>query len=212
MKFDIKQMKKQYDGKPVKDCIDLVKKFNAEMIQRGEELVSLLYYLEKTKRFREDPTYKKLDFKVFVWEACHISYNRYRELAFAYNWFPEESRELGPTTIQTARTKVGVSKLPQVLSEIKATTSKIKNPEKKREAVNRVIEKHAPKPTTTATTDTKAYWKQKCAGLEKRLQAVSEENKALKKENADLRAQLDRQKAPVEAFLKVREVVQPVVQ
>lgn len=130
MQYDLKKMKAEYDKKPITECVGLVKKFNDEMIQRGEQLVGLLWYLEKTKRYKEYDGYKKLDFKVFVWEACHITYNRYRELAYAYNWFPVEAKELGPHTIQMIRDRVGVTNMPKVLSEIKSAVSDVKNPER----------------------------------------------------------------------------------
>lgn len=206
MQYDLKQLEKQYKEKPIQDCVELAKQWNEEIVKRGEELVGLLWYLEKSKRYHEWDGYKKLPFKVFVWEVCHIPYNRYRELAYAYNWYPVEARELGPTTIQTIRNKVGVVKMPQVLSEIKATAAKIKNPEKKREAISQVIEKHAPKPKpkTSPMEDSKAYWKKKYDDLMVKY-------KALEKENDELRERLAKQEGPVKAFLAMKEAVEPML-
>jgi hypothetical protein len=198
MQYDLKKMKAEYDKKPITECVGLVKKFNDEMIQRGEQLVGLLWYLEKTKRYKEYDGYKKLDFKVFVWEACHITYNRYRELAYAYNWFPVEAKELGPHTIQMIRDRVGVTNMPKVLSEIKSAVSDVKNPEKKREVIGKVVDKHSPPKTKAKGNDNKAYWKAKfeakekeCIGLKKEIKAYVEQIKRLKETVTRLTAEID---------------------
>lgn len=203
MQYDLKKLKAIHDKKPITECIKLVKKFNDEMIQRGEELVSLLWYLEKTKRYQEYDGYKNLDFKVFVWEACHIPYNRYRELAYAYNWFPVESRELGPQVIQSIRSKVGVSKIPKVLSEVKAAVAKITKPEKRREAIDQVIKKHTPPSKTKSDVDTKAYyWRDRCMKAESKA-------KSLEGENRTLREQLKRLKETVVRLTREIDIDDP---
>jgi len=201
MQFKIEELKKRYDKKSVGQCVAEAKSLNEKMIQRGEELVSLLWYLEKTKRFREYKGYEKIAFNVFVFEVCHIPYNRYRQLAYAYNWYPVESREYGPQTIQRIRSKVGVVKIPKVLGEIKKKVSKITAPEKKREAIEQVIKKYAPPKKTIPSTDTKAYWKSK-------YEELLEKYKFLEKENDEMRKQLARQRVPLENFMKIRNLIQ----
>lgn len=202
MQYDMKKLEKEYKEKSVEECVVLAKKLNEEMVKSGENLVGLLWYLEKSKRYQEFDGYKQLGFGVFVSEICHISYNRYRELVYAYNWYPKESRELGPQTIQAIRSKVGVTKIPKVLKEIKATTGRIKDPLKKRAAISAVIEKHAVPNSKKIKTieDTKGYWKRK-------YDALLEKTRMLEKENQELRAQIERQKAPITAFMDIREKI-----
>jgi len=202
MKYDLKKFTRKYKNKSITECVELAKSYNEEMIQRGEQLVGLLWYLEKTKRFKEYEGYEKLGFKDFVWEICHIPYNRYRELAYAYNWYPQESRELGPQTIQTIRSRVGVMKIPKVLAEIKKAVEKVNDPLKRREAVNNIIEKHSPpKPKSrTAPEDTKAYWKAK-------YEKLYADYMALLKENKELHEQLERQKGPITAYLSIKDQI-----
>lgn len=200
MRYDIKKLKSQYDGKKIGDCVNEVKNLYLKMTEFGEQLVGLLWYLEKTKRYREYDGYKKLEFKIFVNEVCHITYNRYRELAYAYNWYPDESRKYGPQTIQYIRDKVGVIGVPKVLREIDAKTNKIKDPIKRREAVFNIIEKHSPPKTAKAHEDTKGYWKNK-------YEKLLADFKALQKENNELQAQIERQKPAVSAFMKMQDTV-----
>ena len=79
MQFEFKQMEKKYGQKTVKQCVKLVKTLNEEMISRGEELVGLLFYLEKSKRYQEYEGYKKLSFKTFVWEISRDSFSSFRK-------------------------------------------------------------------------------------------------------------------------------------
>ena len=202
MQYDIKVLEKKYKHKSIDECIKLAKKYNEEMIQRGEKLIGLLWYLQKTKRYQEIKAYKNLSFEDFVWEACHITYHRYRQLAYAYNWYPVEAREYGPHTIQTIRSKVGVVKIPQVLSEIKAAVQKVKDdPHKKRQAIDTVINKYTPPKKIVPDTDTKSYWKTKYEKLWDQHQVLLKENNALKQ-------QIDRQKAPISALNEIKKMLQ----
>jgi hypothetical protein len=215
MQYDLKAMKKEYDSKPIKKCIDLAIKWNQEMIKKGEELVNLLWYLEKTKRFKEIPGYEKMEFSTFVNEICHIPYNRYRELAFAYNWYPEESKVLGPQTIQTIRNKVGVRRIPQVLKEIKLKTDKVESDtykpgvaaKKKREAITNVLEKYKPKTKPKTVEDTKGYWKKKHDDLLDRYDDLLDRYKALEKELKSANERLEKQSKPLEAYFTIRDAV-----
>jgi len=201
MQYDLKKLNKQYKQKPITECIDLAKKWNEELIQSGEKLVGLLWYLEKSKKFREYDGYDKLSFRDFVWEVVHISYNRYRELAYAYNWYPQESRELGPQTIQAIRSKVGVTKIPQVLSEIKAAVAELKEPAKIRQTITGILDKHSPpKPKKKGGENTAAHWRHKYEKLYADYQSLLAENK-------ELHAQIERQKGPIAAFLKIQDQV-----
>jgi len=201
MKAKLEALKKVYDKKKVHECVKIAKSFNDEMIEKGEQLVRLLWYLEKTNRYKEYDGYEKIGFSVFVDEVCAIAYNRYRQLIYAYNWYPQESKEFGPQVIQSIRSKVGVAALPKVLKEIKQKTAKIDDPLKKREIVYETIKKYEPKRVKKDESgDTKAYWRNKHNEL-------LEKYRLLEKETNELRAQLARQRVPLETFLKVREMV-----
>jgi len=150
--------------------------------------------------------YKKLGFDVFIDEICNIRYNRYRQLAYAYNWYPKECYEFGPQTIQSIlEKKISRAEIPQVIAEIKGSVAKVKSPEKRRIAINQVIEKHMPPKKETSGEDTKAYWRQKAVELEA---IIRKKDKII----AELQAQLDRQKPRIEALNTLKEQLQPVFQ
>ncbi len=211
MNFDMKELEKKYGKEKIGDFIKKIRAINDEMLTRGRELVERLYYLEKTNLFKKYPGYEKQRFQDFLWETCHIPYNRYFELRYAYHWFPNEAEKYGPHTIQTIKGRVGVVKLPQVLKkidqEMKASKTK---PE--REIINRVIEKYAPIKEPKLTADNKTYWKTKATDLERKNSTLQNRVTALQKENEKLKEQLERQSGPVAAFLAIKDAVGPMLQ
>jgi hypothetical protein len=208
MKEKLDKLKKQYDGKSVSQCVKIAKNLNTKMIEQGEKLVDLLWYLEKTKRFKEFAGYEKMAFADFISEVCLIPYNRYKQIAWAYNWYSKESREYGPQTIQKIREAVGVTKVPAVLKEIKTklNTAKPKAVVKKREIVSDIIKSHTPKKVTNQT-DTKAYWKKEAHRWERIAKNHVDEIRELTKEINELKSQLAKNRVPLEAFHQVRELV-----
>lgn len=178
----------------VKRIINGYKKMN----NNAKQVMNDLHYLETTKRYKEYSGYQKQEFKVFLWEVCHIPYNRYRELWSAFQFFPKESKLFGPHVVQTVKQAVGATKTPTVLKEIKAEftrTNKIPT----RKFINQTIEKHAPPKKEKDTGDTKAYWRNRALSLEKKLSEA-------RKEIAQLKAQLEKNKPFVEAYLALQPI------
>jgi len=191
-----KKEKKEKVDVIVKRIISGYKEVNSNLNQ----VMSDLHYLEKTNRYREYGGYQKQEFKVFLWEVCHIPYNRYRELWSAFQFFPKESEMFGPHVVQTVKQAVGAGKTPKVLKEIKGEYDRIKKIPT-RQFINQTIEKYAPPQKGKDTDDTKAYWRDRALSFEKKW-------KAAEKELADLRVQLERNKPFVEAYLTARPIFQ----
>jgi hypothetical protein len=206
MKDQLKELKKKYDGKSVAVCVKTAKNFNQKLIENGRELVLLLWYLEKTKRYKEYKGYEKMPFDVFISEVCLVPYNRYRQMAYAYNWFPEESKKYGPQTIQRIRQKVdSVSKIPKVLAEINKGVEKAKDPLQKRQVIHNAIEKYSAPPKKSTSSDTKAYWRSEAKRWEKVAGERWEEIRKLNHEINELKSQLAKQSGSVKKFIKIRE-------
>ncbi len=86
----------------------------------------------------------------------------------------------------------------------------IVDPGKKREAIYAVIDKHAPKvaPKLTPDLDTKSYWRKK---YEDEHALRMKEKAEYEKQIVKLEAQIEKQKAPVKAFLAMKEAVMPMM-
>jgi len=206
----LEKLKKNYDDKNISQCIDLAKKFNQQMIEHGEKLVGLLWYLEKTKRYKEYEGYEQLGFDVFISEICYIPYNRYRQIAYAYNWYPKESKEFGPDVIQQVKQAVGVAKTPEILDEIEKKISSIKKPIKRRKIISDIIQKYKPK--RYVSNDTKSYWKKEAENWKSKYEKAWDEIRTLQKENNELKEQLMKQRLPIENLGEIRKIVERTVQ
>jgi len=198
MKNKFNELEKLYGQKDVKDCVNIANKLYKNILGIGETLFNLLWYLERSKKYKQYDGYDKIGFNVFIYEVCNIPYNRYRQIAYAYNWFPKESKEFGPNVIQEIRDKVGSTKIPVVLKEIKKKTKNVSDPEKLRAIQHETIKLHTIKKPSKAQVDTKIYWKNKYEDLWKKY-------KLLEKENDEFRKQLAKQRAPMEQFFKLKE-------
>ena len=169
-----------------------------KMNSNAKQVMNDLHYLETTKRYKEYNGYQKQEFKVFLWEVCHIPYNRYRELWSAFQFFPKESNLFGPHVVQTVKQAVGATQTPTVLKEIKAEYTRTKKiPTRK--FISQTIEKYAPPKKDNNTGDTKAYWRNRALMFEKKLSEA-------RKEIIQLKAQLEKNKPFVEAYLTARPI------
>lgn len=213
--LDMKELEKEYGNKTVEECVNLAKSFHANMVEQSEKLVGVLLYLERTKKYKRFNGYAKHDFKTFLSEVCMIPYNRYRQIVWAFNWYPEEARQWGPQTIQTIRERVGVVKARNVIEEVKATLAdkeremakKAKpKPVDRREIIHSALNKHAPKVVAPAegksgeNADTKAYWRRKYYDLMDKYNAQS-------KELAEANRQIAAMRPVVEAWVSVKKNV-----
>lgn len=209
MNFNIKELRKEYDKEKIGDFVESVKSINAGVIDRGKELIKRLWYLEKTKRYREFDDYGKASFKDFLWEICHIPYNRYYELRYAYHWFPKEAEKYGPQTIQKVKTRVGVVKLPETLRKIGKALIRVKGGFE-REKINEVIDQIAPVKTQSLKSDSKAHWKNVADQYRMKYETLLKSHRLLEKENKKLKEQLERQRTPIETFSAIRDLMGPV--
>jgi len=202
--MDYKELQKIYSKKSVNKLVKEVQKHNLEAISNGKEVMYRLWYLEKSRRYQEYDGYKKIPFKTFVYEICHIPYNRYKGLLLAYNWFPKESEKFGPHVVQTVKSKVGMQKLPKVLKEITKEVGSLTDPGKQREKIYQVIDRHTPIKKENIGNDTKVYWRNKALDVEKRYKELEAENKELIATIKELQEQIERQKPFVEAAISAQ--------
>jgi len=210
MNFNIKELRKEYDKEKIDAFVESVKSINAEVIDRGKELIKRLWYLEKTKRYREFDDYEKASFKDFLWEICHIPYNRYYELRYAYHWFPKEAEKYGPQTIQKVKTRVGVVRLPETLKEMEKVLVRAKGGFE-REKINEVIDQIAPAKAQPPKSDSKSHWKSMADQYRTKYESLLKSYRLLEKENEKLKEQLERQRTPIETFSAIRNLMEPAL-
>lgn len=157
----IEELKTQYDGKSIeaiqREALTASKTQEAE----HEKFISILFYLQHTKRFREAPGYTKRSFSEYIKNTYGMSVQTYEKYRFAYFQYPVESREFGPGMIMKAAARCGRESVGKVLKELKNTSLSIKKVDPK--TIDKAIEKYA-KPKLAARKSRPSY-----ADLEKEL-------------------------------------------
>lgn len=173
-----------------------LKDSNTATSSRAKFILSL-FYLKRTSRYKENPTYRQATFGDYIMGMYNLRKGTFYNESTSITNFPEESQRYGTGLISSIKTKCGANKMRIVVNEINAKETNAKKP-LTHDIVEEIIERHKkPKAAVTDPTNTVTFWKNKCGVLE--VQLIT-----LKKENAELKAQVERQKPIVEAAMAVR--------
>ncbi|MCK5608681.1 hypothetical protein KAR91_42785 [Candidatus Pacearchaeota archaeon] len=155
------QLEKMYSKKSLTELVKIANSHKANRDNHDEQFIMVLFYLEFSKRFREDPTYKNSSFFVFIKDKFMLLHNTYLQKRISYATFPEESRKYGPGLVTSVKKQCGAMKMKKVLGEIKAKNGDLKKPIT-REAIDKIIEKHMiPREKEVDATNTVTFWRQK---------------------------------------------------
>lgn len=110
----------KYKEVPVKDIISAIRDEQAKSFEHMKSMVGKLYFLELSKRYKEDPQYKKSSFEDFIGNAFPpMTYNKYYEMRQVYVNFEEEARSLSPEVVARAYRKCGALNMKKALTEMK---------------------------------------------------------------------------------------------
>lgn len=198
----IEQLKKQYNPKPIKEIENEAKKSQAQAKQLQEKMIEILFYLERTQRFKENPVYQKSTFREYLSFEFGMRFSTYHETRLALINFPELSKKYSPQLYRAIKTKCGADEVPRVVEEIKEEEKKKAKVKKAgklpREAIQEIIDRHkkpAPPPVV----------KPSVRDLEIKLITVQESEKKLLKILDQKDRQIEKLKARVKALTKERD-------
>ena len=104
-----------------------------------------LWELEQRNRYMEYEGFKRLTFKDFLWENFHVSYNHYRDVAWAWNWYPQYCVEYGSIVVIKVREKVGAAHVKEVFERIEKKVKKLKTPVARRFNTWKIIDEYRTK-------------------------------------------------------------------
>jgi hypothetical protein len=200
MKDLMKQLKEKYDGKRV---IDIEK--SAHLIQTAvydgqKRFYEMLYYLNHTKRFRENDQYKKAPWSIYIRDVFKMSEQTYWNMTTAIFRFPKESEALGPGLVSNVRQKCGVEKAVSVLGKI----MKIKN--RTHPKIEKIIEANL-RPAQQEKAKKAPY-----AVIERENAKLKDENRALMLKNTELQKQIVRLKKTAGTVNAIRDILHvPVI-
>jgi len=180
-----------------------------------KSITERLYYLDFSRRYQENPRYKKVSFDNYIEDQFSIRPGTYREKVRAYIHFDEDAVELGVGIITKIKKKCGVVKIPTVLNQIKAKDKKLKRPISRVQIEEIIRENSKPEKEKPMQID----WHSRYEAEHKELNQERRENKAkdeqiirLKQGNKQLRNENIKLKARVKELERLREferVVKP---
>jgi hypothetical protein len=135
--MNIIQLKAKYDDKAISEIEAVAKTASATQESQHKEFIGVLFYLENTKRFRENDQFKKSTFGEYVRAFYGMAIHTYNHYRFAYFRFPVESEKYGVGPVMKTVKNCGSETAPMVFKAIEAerkpSTAK----------VNEIIEKYA---------------------------------------------------------------------
>jgi len=109
-----------------------------------QSFIEMLFYLHETKRFRENPKFKKAIFKDYIWGMFSITEAQYYKERKAFALYPKEVEKNGIGTVVKVVSLIKTENHAKVFDTIKSIQVKRKTPVKQHE-INRIIENHITK-------------------------------------------------------------------
>ncbi|MDY7037207.1 MAG: hypothetical protein SV375_13710 [Thermodesulfobacteriota bacterium] len=204
----IEQLKTEYDNKSIKAIEKEAKDTQGQAKDVYVRFIDLLFYLERTARFKENPLYKTSRFQQYLSFEYGIRYTTYHEDRLAHSNFPEFSRKYTPQLVKSIKVKCGSNNVAKVIREIETKDTGSKKPIT-RDAIQDIINKNrkpeAPKPVKLdpKVLENRLAKSQKAvkelasdglskdrqiAKLKETVKRLKAENERLKKENNELKA------------------------
>lgn len=114
-------LKKKYDSAAIGEIETKCEKFSRNAASNRKDLILTLYYLERTRRFRENPVYKSASFKVYLMDKHNLREWTYNKERFAFIAHPEAAAKWGPGLVSKIQTECGADKVPDVVKKIEET-------------------------------------------------------------------------------------------
>ena len=135
------QLKEKLGNKPINTIVNEAKKFQTDSSNARKEFIMMLFYLQKTYRYREYKTYQKETFETFIKNVFNLNKTAYFDERYAFTQFPEETKEFGPGLVNKVKKKCGGAlAVPKVFQEIKEKQATRKKPLKLKD-MEEIIEK-----------------------------------------------------------------------
>jgi len=135
-------LKKKYEKKTINQIEKEIKTNNSLSIEARKNSILALMYLRDSKRYKENPLYRKSSFENYLMGFYNIKIGTFLESARAFNKHPKESVKYGVGLVSKIGRVCGAVKEKTVLKEINDADKKAKIP-LKRDKIESIIQKYA---------------------------------------------------------------------
>lgn len=198
----LEALKTIYDDQPIGDIQNRCSNYKAISNDNRKDFILCLYYLERTKRFKENKVYEKASFEKYISDCFNLRYTTYNKERMAFIAHPQAASKWGAGLVERIRRECGAGKINDVVLEIESTENVT------HAKIDKIIEKSAKAKPEKPAVDTKktlenenarsiktiadyiktiAELTEQIERLKKTIDALRIENEVLKYENASLR-------------------------
>lgn len=173
-----------------------------------KEMYMMLYYLYTSKRFRENPRYKKASFDSYLNDRFTMRMGTFREGVRAFSNYADFAVEYGAGLVTKISNTCGFKKVSKVISEIEKEEKQHKIP-MTRMKIEAVIQKYAKPKIEKKITDWHAMYEAEAAAHEQTRIALGEARLTIK----ELNDQIRKLKVTAERITDIRAIIEkPVMQ
>lgn len=134
----IEELKKKYDTRSISQIENEAAHEKDLELKHQKSFIRALYYLDHTKRFRENPRFKNSSFDEYIKTMFDISPGWYKRLKIAFIGYPEQTEKFGPRTTYEIHDKCGPVRAAVAYKELETVPLKKATPG----FVEKVIAKH----------------------------------------------------------------------
>lgn len=111
-------LKKQYDGQPIATIESDFIQYRDLAAANRKDFILGLYYLDRTKRFKENKLYKNSTFERYIGDVFSMKYHAYDKERFSFIAHPEASEKFGPGLVARIKDTCGAEKVNDVVKAI----------------------------------------------------------------------------------------------
>lgn len=177
-KEKLAELKQQWDGKPIVEIENRIHSAHTNCKKWQKTIAELLFYLEKTSRYRENKAYKDKFFEDYIQDQYGIKMPMYLNWRMVFIKFPVEAEEFGTGTVVEIIKKVGPDKVHTVCEHIRRGADK-----------DSVIAEFTPKKKEQQKQEKQARTDvcRTCLSKDKRIKELEREIRELKAQNEKLK-------------------------
>ena len=146
----IEDLKKKYDSKPINEVESDCKKNADSASDNRKEFILGLYYLDRTKRYKENPVYAKSTLETYIRSMCNLRKATYEKERFAFISHPSSAKKWGVGLISRIQKSCGAGNVPNIMLKINAI------PNATHDKIEKVIIQNSkPRPDNKVQVETK---------------------------------------------------------
>lgn len=112
------EIKKAYDYMKIEGLEESICDVRDLRERTHKTLITVLYYLERTKRYKENKAFAKSSFAVYLRDRFNISESEYRRSRMAYVSFPDEAEKHGVGFVSRVVSRCSAADAPKVFKSI----------------------------------------------------------------------------------------------